>query len=92
MNSIVEDERKSIAIEIHDELNASLIAARLESQSILHLVSKAGTGAKPSKKSNSSRKPSPSSRSTCTQAVGAWCAVCGRKCWTCSACTARSKK
>jgi two-component system sensor histidine kinase UhpB len=34
VNSIVEDERKSIAIEIHDELNASLIAARLESQSI----------------------------------------------------------
>ena len=40
MNSIVEDERKSIAIEIHDELNASLIAARLESQSILHLAGK----------------------------------------------------
>jgi two-component system sensor histidine kinase UhpB len=44
VNSIVEDERKSIAIEIHDELNASLIAARLESQSILHLASKAGEG------------------------------------------------
>ncbi len=40
INSIVEDERKSIAIEIHDELNASLIAARLESQRILHLSSK----------------------------------------------------
>lgn len=40
VNSIVEDERKSIAIEIHDELNASLIAARLESQSILHLAGK----------------------------------------------------
>ncbi|MES2298696.1 MAG: ATP-binding protein [Pseudomonadota bacterium] len=38
VNSIVEDERKSIAIEIHDELNASLIAARLESQSILQLA------------------------------------------------------
>ncbi len=44
VNSIVEDERKSIAIEIHDELNASLIAARLESQSILHLAAKAGEG------------------------------------------------
>ena len=44
VNSIVEDERKSIAIEIHDELNASLIAARLESQSILHLAGKAGAG------------------------------------------------
>ncbi|MES2048482.1 MAG: HAMP domain-containing protein, partial [Pseudomonadota bacterium] len=40
INSIVEDERKAIAIEIHDELNASLIAARLESQRILHLLSK----------------------------------------------------
>ena len=38
VNSILEDERKSIAIEIHDELNASLIAARLESQSIHHLA------------------------------------------------------
>lgn len=44
VNSVVEDERKSIAIEIHDELNASLIAARLESQSILHLAAKAGEG------------------------------------------------
>jgi two-component system sensor histidine kinase UhpB len=44
VNSIVEDERKSIAIEIHDELNASLIAARLESQSILRLADKAGEG------------------------------------------------
>jgi two-component system sensor histidine kinase UhpB len=41
VNSIVEDERKSIAIEIHDELNASLIAARLESQSIMALAAKA---------------------------------------------------
>jgi two-component system sensor histidine kinase UhpB len=40
VNSIVEDERKSIAIEIHDELNATLIAARLESQSILQLANK----------------------------------------------------
>jgi len=39
MNSIVEDERKSIAIEIHDELNAMLIGAKLESQRILTLAS-----------------------------------------------------
>lgn len=38
VHSIVEDERKSIAIEIHDELNASLIAARLEAQRIQHLA------------------------------------------------------
>lgn len=44
VNSIVEDERKSIAVEIHDELNASLIAARLESQSILQLADKAAPG------------------------------------------------
>jgi two-component system sensor histidine kinase UhpB len=44
VNSIVEDERKSIAVEIHDELNASLIAARLESQSILHLADKLSPG------------------------------------------------
>jgi two-component system sensor histidine kinase UhpB len=40
VNSIVEDERKSIAIEIHDELNASLIAARLQSQSIMALAAR----------------------------------------------------
>lgn len=40
VNSIVEEERKSIAIEIHDELNASLIAARLESQSIMALAAR----------------------------------------------------
>ena len=34
VNEIIEDERKSIAVEIHDELNASLIAARLEAQAI----------------------------------------------------------
>jgi two-component system sensor histidine kinase UhpB len=44
VNTIIEDERKSIAIEIHDELNASLIAARLESQSILQLAAKAEAG------------------------------------------------
>jgi two-component system sensor histidine kinase UhpB len=44
VNSIVEDERKSIAIEIHDELNASLIAARLESQSIMMLAGKLEQG------------------------------------------------
>jgi two-component system sensor histidine kinase UhpB len=44
VNSIVEDERKSIAIEIHDELNASLIAARLESQSIANMAAKLPTG------------------------------------------------
>jgi two-component system sensor histidine kinase UhpB len=36
VNSIIEDERKSIAVEIHDELNASLIAVRLEAQTIRH--------------------------------------------------------
>lgn len=41
VNSIIEDERKSIAVEIHDELNASLIAARLEAQSIGALAAKA---------------------------------------------------
>jgi len=41
VNSIIEDERKTIAIEIHDELNASLIAVRLESQTIQHLAARA---------------------------------------------------
>ncbi|WP_313704917.1 ATP-binding protein [Massilia sp.] len=41
VNSIIEDERKSIAVEIHDELNASLIAVRLEAQSIGMLAAKA---------------------------------------------------
>jgi len=44
VHSIVEDERKSIAIEIHDELNASLIAARLEAQRIQHLATQMGEG------------------------------------------------
>jgi two-component system sensor histidine kinase UhpB len=41
VNSIIEEERKGIAVEIHDELNASLIAVRLESQAIAALAAKA---------------------------------------------------
>ncbi|HWJ93995.1 MAG TPA: ATP-binding protein, partial [Telluria sp.] len=41
VNSIIEEERRGIAVEIHDELNASLIAARLEAQAIQQLASKA---------------------------------------------------
>jgi two-component system, NarL family, sensor histidine kinase UhpB len=44
VNSIIEDERKSIAVEIHDELNASLIAVRLEAQSIATLAGRAPAG------------------------------------------------
>jgi two-component system sensor histidine kinase UhpB len=44
VNSIVEDERKGIAVEIHDELNAALIAVRLESQGIAQLASKLEPG------------------------------------------------
>jgi two-component system, NarL family, sensor histidine kinase UhpB len=44
VNSIIEDERKTIAVEIHDELNASLIAVRLESQTIQHLAARAAPG------------------------------------------------
>lgn len=44
VNSIIEEERKSIAVEIHDELNASLIAARLEAQAIATLAGKAPPG------------------------------------------------
>jgi two-component system sensor histidine kinase UhpB len=44
VNSIIEDERRSIAVEIHDELNASLIAVRLEAQSIGQLAARAGPG------------------------------------------------
>jgi two-component system sensor histidine kinase UhpB len=42
VNSAVEDERNSIAIEIHDELNAALIAARLDSQRILAIAAQSG--------------------------------------------------
>lgn len=45
VNNIIEDERKSIAVEIHDELNASLIAVRLESQTIQHLATRAASAA-----------------------------------------------
>jgi two-component system sensor histidine kinase UhpB len=44
VNNIIEDERKTIAVEIHDELNASLIAVRLESQTIQQLAAKAAPG------------------------------------------------
>jgi two-component system sensor histidine kinase UhpB len=44
VNNIIEDERKSIAIEVHDELNASLIAVRLESQTIQQLAARAMPG------------------------------------------------
>lgn len=44
VNDIIEDERKSIAIEIHDELNASLIAVRLESQTIQLLAARVAPG------------------------------------------------
>ncbi len=44
VNSIIEEERKGIAIEIHDELNASLIAVRLEAQAIGALAAKAPPG------------------------------------------------
>jgi two-component system sensor histidine kinase UhpB len=38
VDSAVEDERKSIAIEIHDELNATLLGARYGSRRILDMV------------------------------------------------------
>lgn len=40
VNSVVEEERKSIAIELHDQLNAHLIVVRLESQRVLDLAAK----------------------------------------------------
>jgi two-component system sensor histidine kinase UhpB len=39
VNSVVEEERKNMAIEIHDHLNALLIVVRLDSQRILELAS-----------------------------------------------------
>lgn len=45
VNSIIEDERKTMAVEIHDELNASLIAVRLEAQSIVTLASRVANAA-----------------------------------------------
>jgi two-component system sensor histidine kinase UhpB len=38
VNTAVEDERKSISVEIHDQLNATLIAAKLNSERIIHLA------------------------------------------------------
>ena len=40
VNAAIEEERRSIAVEIHDELNATVIGARLESQNILALAAK----------------------------------------------------
>ena len=42
VTTAVEDERKAIALEIHDELNATLIAVRLEAQQIASLSAQAG--------------------------------------------------
>lgn len=47
VNTIVEAERQSIAVEIHDELNASLIAVRLESERIARIAAKAEVDANP---------------------------------------------
>ncbi len=44
VTTAVEDERKAIALEIHDELNATLIAVRLEAQQIAALAGTAGSG------------------------------------------------
>jgi two-component system, NarL family, sensor histidine kinase UhpB len=44
VNAIIEEERQGIAVEIHDELNASLIAVRLEAQAIATLAGKAPPG------------------------------------------------
>ena len=38
VNTAVEDERSAIALEIHDELNATLIAVRLEAQQVASLA------------------------------------------------------
>lgn len=38
VNTLIEDERKSIAVEIHDEFNSSLIATRLTAERILLLA------------------------------------------------------
>lgn len=44
VHTIVEDERKSIAIEIHDELNAALVGARLELERIAQLAAQVNEG------------------------------------------------
>jgi len=41
LNTIVEDDRKDIAIEIHDVLNAMLIRVRLDAQGILNIAARA---------------------------------------------------
>lgn len=43
VTTAVEDERKAIALEIHDELNATLIAVRLEAQQIAALAAGAAS-------------------------------------------------
>jgi two-component system, NarL family, sensor histidine kinase UhpB len=45
VTTAVEDERKAIALEIHDELNATLIAIRLEAQQIDGLAQRGGEDA-----------------------------------------------
>jgi signal transduction histidine kinase len=44
LNTAVEDERKSISVEIHDVINAMLLQVRLEADAIVGLVPEAGTG------------------------------------------------
>jgi len=38
INTVIEEERKSISVEVHDHLNASLIVTRLEAQNIYDLA------------------------------------------------------
>lgn len=52
VNTAVEDERKNISIEIHDQLNATLIAAKLNSERILHLANLAPSVASNSEVAN----------------------------------------
>lgn len=42
VTNAAEDERKAISVEIHDQLNASLIVARLEAQHILDVLTEIG--------------------------------------------------
>lgn len=56
INTVVEEERKSISVEVHDHLNASLIVTRLEAQNIYDLaedVSSSHTAEKIKQKANS---------------------------------------
>ncbi len=91
VNTSVEEERRSIALEIHDALNAVLVAARLEAQRIAALAREVEPQAMGLDIARRAQTVTQLTLGLST-AAARWCAGCARKCWTCWACRAPWRK